>query len=248
MRFLTVIIGAAMLLGCQQPEARAQLSESDRSEVRDIVREYILENPEIIEEALIELQRRARDREVQTFYSAIEDNYDAIYADMRDPRAGPADAPIVIVEFMDYKCSYCRVAAEWVASARQRYSDQVQFIFKEYPILGPDSLESARAAIAVRNQSEEAYEQFHMAMVSASGPLPGSRIDQLAALSGVNVERMRSDMNDPAVMTQINDVRNLAREMGLTGTPFFIVDGVVVPGANTMGLEDALQRALIDAG
>jgi protein-disulfide isomerase len=248
MRFLAVIIGATMLLGCQQPEARAQLSETDRSEVRDIVREYILENPEIIEEALIELQRRARDREVQTFYSAIEDNHDAVYADQRDPRTGPADAPIVIVEFMDYKCSYCRVAAEWVASARQRYSDQVQFIFKEYPILGPDSLEAARAAIAVSNQSEEAYEQFHMAMVSASGPLPGSRIDQLAALSGVNVERMRADMNDPAVMAHINDVRNLAREMGLTGTPFFIVDGVVVPGANTMGLEDALQRALIDAG
>jgi protein-disulfide isomerase len=243
-RLMSFFVCASLLWGCQQAPADAQLSESDRDEVREIVRAYILEHPEIIEEALIELQIRARQRETQSFYTAVEQNYAAVYEDERDPRIGPADAEIVIVEFMDYKCSYCRVAAEWVQSARERYGDRIRLIFKEYPILGPDSTEAARAAIAVRRQSEEAYEMFHMSMVSASGPLPTARIDQLAALAGVDVQRMRSDMEDPAIMEQIGDVRRLGQVMGVTGTPFFIVDGTIVPGANELGLEEALQRAL----
>jgi protein-disulfide isomerase len=243
-RLMSFILCAGILWGCQQAPADAQLSDSDRDEVREIVRAYILEHPEIIEEALIELQIRARQRETQSFYTAVEQNYAAVFEDERDPRVGPADAEIVIVEFMDYKCSYCRVAAEWVQSARERYGDRVRLIFKEYPILGPDSTEAARAAIAARRQSEEAYEAFHMSMVSASGPLPTARIDQLAALAGVDVQRMRSDMEDPAIMQQIGDVRRLGQVMGVTGTPFFIVDGTIVPGANELGLEEALQRAL----
>lgn len=243
-RLFALVAAAAALIGCQQPPAEAQLSDADREEVRQIVREYILENPEIIEEALIELQVRARERELTNFYSAIEQNAEAIYEDERDPRLGPDSAEIVVVEFMDYKCSYCRVASQWVESARDRYGDRIQFIFKEYPILGPDSLEAARAALAAQRQGDEVYALFHLSMVSATGPLPGSRIDQLAALAGVDVARMRADMEDPAIMAQINDVRTLGQIMGVTGTPFFIVDGRVIQGANEMALEQALQAAL----
>ncbi|WP_300528521.1 DsbA family protein [Maricaulis sp.] len=245
-RFFALIAASIALISCQQPSANAQLDESDREEIREIVREYILENPEIIEEALIELQQRARQREFEAFYVAIEDNHDAIYDDERDPRLGPDNADVTIVEFMDYKCGYCRVAGEWVEDVRERYGDRVQFIFKEYPILGPESIEASRAALAAHNQGVELYERFHMALVSASGPLPGSRIDQLAELSGIDVEQMREDMADPAIMSHIGDVRRLGQVMGVTGTPFFIVNGAVIPGANTMGLENALQEALAE--
>lgn len=243
-RAFAIIAATIFMLGCQQAPADAQLTEADREEVREIVRDYIIENPEIIEEALIELQRRAREREFLAYYEAIEANYAAVYEDDRDPTLGPDDAEIVIVEFLDYKCSYCRVASEWVEDTRERYGDRVRFIFKEYPILGADSIEAARAAVAARRQGEEAYSAFHMAMVSASGPLPSDRIDQLAVMSGVDVAQMRSDMRDPEIMAYVNDVRTLGRNMNVTGTPFFIVDGAVVPGANQLGLEEALQRAL----
>lgn len=144
MRFAGAVAAAVLLMGCQQGDANAQLSESEQDEVRDIVRAYILENPEIIEDALIELQRRARAREMQATYDAVAAQADVIYNDPRDPRLGPDEADVVIVEFMDYKCSYCRVAADWVNEARERYGDRVQFIFKEYPILGEDSEEAAR--------------------------------------------------------------------------------------------------------
>lgn len=81
-------------------------------------------------------------------------------------------------------------------------------------------------------------------MISSSGPLPSARIDQLARLSGVDVERMREDMEDPAITEHINQVRSLGRVLNVTGTPFFIVDGAIVPGANELALEEALQAAL----
>jgi len=243
-RVFGIVLAATLLLGCQQAPADAQLNDQSREEVREIVREYILENPEIIEDALIELQRRARQRELSDYYTAIDANQAAIYEDENDPRVGPDDASVIIVEFMDYKCSYCRVAAEWVESVRERYGDDVQFIFKEYPILGADSIEAARAALAAERQGEEVYAAFHYALVSASGPLPTSRIDQLASLAGVDVAQMREDMNAPEIMQHIGDVRALGQRMGVTGTPFFIVDGTVIQGANEMALEQALQDAL----
>ncbi|MAC90127.1 DsbA family protein [Maricaulis sp.] len=243
-RFAGAFAAIVFLMGCQQPAASAQLSEPERDEVRELVRSYILENPEIIEEALIELQRRARAREMQSVYDALSANEAAIYNDPRDPRLGPDDAEVVIVEFMDYKCSYCRVAASWVESVREEYGDRVQILFKEYPILGDESVEASRAAIAALRQGDEVYAAFHMALIRSSGPLPGTRIDQLAAVSGVDVAQMRTDMEDPEILAQINQVRSLGRALNVTGTPFFIVDGVVVPGANEMALNEALSAAL----
>jgi len=243
-RVFCVIAAAALLLGCQQPAADAQLSDPEREEVRELVREYILENPEIIEDALIELQRRAQAREMQATYDAVAANSDAIFNDPRDPRLGPDDAEIVIVEFMDYKCSYCRVANGWVERTREEYGDRVQFIFKEYPILGPDSTEAARAALAALNQGEEIYAAFHRAMINSSGPLPSERIDQLATVAGVDVAQMRADMEDEGIMQHVLQVRSLGQALGVSGTPFFIVNGTVVPGANEMALQQALQDAL----
>ena len=244
MRFAGLMIAAFALLGCQQPEAQAQMSENERDEVREIVRDYILENPEIIEEALIELQRRARAREMQSTYDAVTAQADAIFNDQRDPRVGPADADLVIVEYMDYKCSYCRVANDWVEDVREEYGDRVQFIIKEYPILGDDSVQAARAALAALRQGEDVYTTFHTAMVSSSGPLPDERIFQLARSSGVDVERMREDMEDPAIMDHIAQNRSLGSVLGVSGTPFFIVGDTVVPGANEMALDEALARGL----
>lgn len=247
MRFFGVLAAALLLTGCQPSGASAQLSEDERDEVRQIVRDYILENPEIIEEALIELQRRARAREMQSAYDAVAAQSDAIYNDPRDPRVGAEEPDVVIVEFMDYKCSYCRVAASWVEDVRAEHDDRVQFIFKEYPILGPDSEQASRAALAALRQGEDVYTAFHNAMITSSGPLPDTRIDQLARVSGVDVEQMRDDMQDPAIMEHINQVRSLGRVLGVSGTPFFIVDGTIVPGANEMALDEALTAALSES-
>ena len=245
-RFLAIAATASLLIGCEAPQAHAQdeFTDAEREAIESIVYEYILENPEIIEEAVIELQRRAQERERTAQAEALGRFSEAIYEDERDPRLGPADAPIVVVEFMDYKCGYCRQAANWVREVQDAHGDRVQFVFKEYPVLGPESQEAALAALAALRQGDEVYEAFHMAMVGASGALPSTRIDQLAVLAGVDVERMRADMEDPAIAAHLRDVRRLGQSLGVTGTPFFLVDGQVIRGANAQRLDAALASAL----
>ena len=249
-RVFAALAAALAFAACSQDGADARQSsdseftEAERAEIRELARDYILENPEIIEEALIELQRRARAREMEAYVASIERNADAIYNDPRDPAIGPEDADVVVVEFMDYKCGYCRIANRWVDTIREQHGDRVRFVFKEYPILGEESREAARAALAALRQGEELYFDFHTAMIQASGPLPSDRIDSFAAAAGIDVRQMREDMEDPAIEAQLEDVYRLGRMLGADGTPFFIVDGTPIPGANMEALNTALEAAL----
>jgi len=231
-----------------QAQDDSEFTEAERAEIREMVGTYILENPEIIEEALIELQRRARQRESEAMRTAISANADLIYNDARDPSFGPEDAPIVIVEFMDYKCGYCRIASQWVTEARQAYGDQIRIVFKEYPILGAESREAARAALAVLRQGEDIYWRFHTAMVQSSGPLPSGRIENFARLAGADIEQMQEDMDDPDIQTHLEQVYALGRALGAEGTPFFIINGRPVPGANRDMLDELLAAELRRVG
>ncbi len=245
--FFATLTGLFTLIAFASPasaQSDSEFSESGRDEIRDMIGAYILENPEIIEEALIELQRRANQRESEAMMSAIGANGDLLYNDMRDPSIGPDDAPIVIVEFMDYKCGYCRIASQWVSEARQAYGDQVRFVFKEYPILGEESRAAARAALAVLRQGDDVYWRFHTAMIQSSGPLPAGRIENFAGLAGANVAQMQEDMDDPEITAHLEQVYALGRAVGAEGTPFFVINGRPVPGANRNMLDELLAAEL----
>ncbi|WP_421791442.1 DsbA family protein [Hyphobacterium sp.] len=242
--FLSAAAGL-FLLGTSSAIAQdSTFSDAQREEIRGMIGDYILENPELIEEALIELQRRAQQREIEAMMGAIRANADLIYSDERDPSFGPDDAPIVIVEFMDYKCGYCRIASQWVNEARETYGDQIRIVFKEYPILGPESREAARAAMAALRQGDEIYWRFHTAMVQSSGPLPSGRIENFARLAGVDIEQMQADMEDPEIEVYLEQTYALARAVGADGTPFFIINGQPVSGANRNALDQILANEL----
>jgi len=246
--FFAALTGLFALLAIAAPanaQSNSEFSDAERAEIRDMVGTYILENPEIIEEALIELQRRARQREGEALSAAIRANSDLIYNDARDPSIGPEDAPIVIVEFMDYKCGYCRIASQWISEARQAYGDQIRFVFKEYPILGEESRLASRAALAALNQGEDVYWRFHTAMIQSSGPLPAGRIENFARLAGVDVDQMLEDMDSPEIQTHLEQVYALGRAIGAEGTPFFIINGRPVSGANRDLLDELLAAELV---
>ncbi|MEO1038318.1 MAG: DsbA family protein [Pseudomonadota bacterium] len=245
-RALSALLLAAALSACgeaQGPEEPAN-DELDRAAVEEIVRSYILENPEIIEEALIELQLRARDRERNRIAEAVAANAEALFANVDSPSFGPADAKVTVVEFFDYRCSFCHVANEWVIETMAEYGDQVRFVFKEFPVLGEQSEEASRAALAVWIGQPEHYLDFHNALMGTSGPLPGERIDMIASENGVDVDQMRAGMDADTVMERINAVRGLAGDIGLSGTPNFIVGDTVVRGADINRLQEALDRQL----
>ena len=144
MRHLIACACALALIACGQGAESASAQEDwSREDIEQVVRAYILENPEIIEEALIELQRRAREREQQALFEGVAAASAELAQDPRDPVAGAENPEVTIVEFFDYKCPYCRVTNDWVATALAEHGDEVRFVFKEFPVLGPESEQAA---------------------------------------------------------------------------------------------------------
>lgn len=246
MRQLIAGLFTLALVACGQGSQPAQAQDGDwsREEIEQVVRNYLVENPEVIEEALIELQRRARQREQDALFEGVASAGSDMFEDPRDPVAGAQDPQVTVVEFFDYKCPYCQVTNEWVETTLAEHGDAVRFVFKEFPVLGPESRQAALAALAVWQTQPDLYLPFHNALMNAGGPLPESRIDQIARDAGVDVGRMHAVMDDDALRTHLEDVYALARQVGISGTPFFIVGDQVIAGADVSGLERALAEAL----
>lgn len=242
---LAASFGLTACAPADEPRAEDSL---DREAIEQIVRTYLLENPEVVEEALIELQRRAREREARALDDAIAANAARMFEDSRDPVIGPADAPVTVVEFFDYRCSFCMITNDWVQNTIANHGDEVRVVFKEFPIRGAESVESARASLAVWKTQPDVYLAFHSGLMTANGPLPTERIDEIAAEAGVDVPTMRAAMQDEAIVDHLDDVRELARIIGITGTPFFIIGDEVIPGADLAGMQRALDDALAAAG
>ncbi|MEO1642630.1 MAG: thioredoxin domain-containing protein [Pseudomonadota bacterium] len=228
----------ALTPACAQQSADAPNKEA----VEEIVREYILENPEIIEEALIALQAK-RELEEQTANSlALAANADALFNTETDYSVGPADAPVTVVEFFDYRCGFCKRSADWAMALPEAYDGQVRVVFKELPILSAESEKAALAALAAGKQGK--YNEMHVALMeldNSSGFGPDA-IDAAAKDAEVDVVKMRADMSSVDVQRQLADMKALARTLGITGTPTFVVGTSQVPGADQNAV-----RTLIDA-
>jgi len=231
-RLLAAISCALALAACSQPVATpapTPVNIEDSAQVRQVVRDYLVNDPELLKEALdalAERQSQARRVEIET--------------DPRDVSVGPANAPIVIVEFFDYRCPYCHAAAEWLFQTMENRRD-VRVVFKEFPVLGPESLEAARAAIASIPQGR--YRQFHRALMAHRGDLGSPQIDTIARANGIDVARMRRDMANPEIDRILERNHELAVGENITGTPGFLINGELVPGFNRQQLEARLAEA-----
>lgn len=231
MRALLISLLALMSLA---PAASAQsFNAQEQAEIRAIVREYLVRNPDVLREALDSLEARVS-----------EERWQGVHTDQRDFSIGPADAPIVIVEFFDYRCTYCHAALEWVVRT-QRARNDVRFVFKELPILSDQSFEAAQASLAARPQGR--YWQFHRAMMAFRGDLTSERIDELARQSGIDVPRMRRAMQNQDIMTHLQDNRAQAMDYQINGTPGFIINGELIPGFDEARLDARVRQAASEA-
>ncbi len=228
----TAITLALSSAGC------AQADDISKSEIETIVKEYLLENPEIIRDALIALDEK-QDRE------AIEAVSDELFNDPRDVVIGPKDAKVTIVEFFDYNCGFCKNSTAWVKNVMDTYPDDVRIIFKELPVLDrrtQTSRYAAKAALAAARQGQ--YSAVHFKLMGERG-LTKERIRNIVADTGANMDKFDADMKDVALERQIEDTLILSNRIPqLTGTPFFLVNQEYVSGANVEKLEHLLNKAL----
>ena len=212
-------------------------------EVERIVREYLLREPEIIMQAIEELQRRREAQAVVEQRERLAGEQTALVGDARDPVLGNPDGDVTLVEFFDYRCGYCRIMAEPMQSLLAGDPD-LRVVMKEFPILGPDSLLASRAALAAHQQG--GYEAMHWALLAANR-IDEAVIRRLAAEQGLDVERLLGDMQADPVAEHIQDNILLAQGLNINGTPSFVIGDTVLPGAvpveRLAGLVDEARSA-----
>lgn len=235
-RLSTLLIALPLMAtaACAQQSA----TELSKSEIRKIVREYIMEEPELIEEALVAAEER---REMRV----LTDLAPQLYNDSRDIALGPKDAKVTIVEFFDYNCGYCKRSTEWVRQTIDKHPDDVRVIFKELPLLDRRTKTSRNASLAALAAARQGkYSVMHFSMMNESNLAP-ERVIALAKEAGIDIEMMENDMKDDKLSKQIEDAFDLARQIPmLTGTPFFVIDGEYVAGADVEQLDALLNKAL----
>ncbi|MEL6727236.1 MAG: thioredoxin domain-containing protein [Pseudomonadota bacterium] len=227
--------------------AQGQVDTADKEAIEKIVYDYIMENPEIVEEALIALSEKRAAEEAEQARVAIAENQEALINNPGDYYVGPSDAPVTVVEFFDYRCGFCKRSAQWAVELPEKYDNKVRVVFKEYPILSAESERAALAAVAAGKQDK--YLEMHMALMeldNGSG-FGAEQIDAAAESVGVDVELMRADMKSIEVQKTVADAKSLARTLGITGTPNFIIGTEQISGADTLSVEALIESALAES-
>jgi protein-disulfide isomerase len=234
LRALRRLLCLLALLALALPAGPASAAGSEaappltRSAVEELIRQYILDHPEIILESVRTFQERQRAEQIQRGRAAVASRQQELLRDPASPVGGNPQGDVTVVEFFDYRCGYCRQAApmleQLVAS-----DPKLRVVYKELPILGPDSLLGAKAALAAHAQGK--YLPFHGALMALNAPLTMAEILGLAAQLSLDPAKLQADMNAPATQAAIQKNQALAQALGLSGTPAFIVGSEVVPGA-----------------
>jgi protein-disulfide isomerase len=188
-----------------------------------------MREPQVIYEAIQELQRRQQAEAATRQQAAIATNRSDIFRHAQDPVGGSPDGRVTLVEFFDYRCGYCRSMAgelrDMVATDRD-----LRFVFKELPVLGPESLVAARAGLAASRLDPVRYVDFHFALMQ-SKELTEEAILDLASGHGFDPEALGREMDAPWVKAHIEETRALADKLGITGTPSFVIGDTLIPGA-----------------
>jgi protein-disulfide isomerase len=223
--------------------ASAQELTDDR--IKQLALEAILENPQIIMEAVAILDEQRNAAQIAANASVLQQQRDLLENDPNAPFVGDANASAVIVEFFDYNCPYCKRAAGDVKALMAADSD-VRVVYREWPILGEASVMAARAALAADAQGK--YEEMHLALMGLRGRAEEASILAAARDIGLNMEQLLVDMNSDSVNSHIDTSRQLAQSLGFTGTPAFVIGDALVPGAIPLAELQSLVSASREDG
>ena len=208
----------------------AAMTEAERAAIRAEIRAYLLDNPEIIMEAVQVLENRQADMQAQADRDVIAANAEVIFEDGYSWVGGNPDGDITIVEFMDYRCGFCRRAVPEVEKLLAA-DGNIRLVIKEYPILGEQSLLMSRFAIATKQVAgDEAYKLVHDTLMGLNGDVTSETLGQVAAELGLDGAAILARLDAPEVTRVIAETRALAQALNIQGTPSFVVKDEVLRG------------------
>lgn len=225
---LAFFVSALALAQPALAEEAPRFGDKDKAAIEEIVRDYLVENPEVLIEAFRVLEEREQAASLAETKAAIAKSRAAIYDNPDDYVAGNPKGDVTLVEFFDYTCGHCKRSFEPLM-AFVKADGNIRLVLKEFPILGPSALTATKAAIAARKQNR--YFEMHQALYRHKGQIDEKAIMDIAEDLDIDTARLRKDMEDPAIAEQVSRQYNLAEVLGIDGTPAFIVGDTLYPGA-----------------
>jgi protein-disulfide isomerase len=225
-----------------QPSAAASFTDAQRAEIEAIIKDYLVnKHPEIMAQGLQNLQKTEQADADAKSKSAVTNAKDRIFNDPTSPVGGNPKGNVTVVEFYDYQCGYCKMSEEAVERLLKE-DKNVKFIYKDFPILGAASVEAAKASLASMKQGK--FQAFHDALMGKKDHLGSDLIYQTAKDVGLDVDKLKKDMAEAPINDTINANLKLGQDIGVRGTPMFIINDNVFPGALQY---DQMKQAVADA-
>lgn len=210
----------------QSPQAADNPDTLGKEEIRQIVREYLLEHPEVVTDALDAYQERREEIEQRKFEEALK-NHKTDLTGGDHPFAGNPEGNIVITEFFDYNCGYCKRAIGDINKVLEA-DKNVKIVFREMPILSGESYDASRYALAAHRQGK--YFEYHQALLNSSAPKNKENLEKIAGDMGLDTEKLAKDADSQEIKDEIEQGLSLARKLGIRGTPAFIIGNTFAPG------------------
>jgi protein-disulfide isomerase len=217
------------------------ISAAQRTEIEKIIREYLVAHPEVLQEATAELEKRQAAAEAAKHAAAVKDNAEQLFRSKRHVVVGNPQGDVTFVEFFDYNCGYCKRALVDMLELIKDDS-KLRVVLKEFPVLGPSSIDAARVAVAVRMQDKtgKKYLEFHQKLLSGRAQVDKARALAAAKEIGLDVARLERDLASDEVRQSLEESFNLAEKLGLNGTPSYVIGNEVIVGA--VGVEALKQK------
>jgi protein-disulfide isomerase len=238
-RILTSAAAAGLLMlapPVAAQESSNQFSAPQKSEIEHIVRDYLVSHPEVLQEAIAELEKRQAAADLEKTKAAVASNAETLFNSSRQVVLGNPNGDVTMVEFFDYNCGYCKRAMADMLDLLKN-DPKLKIILKEFPVLGPGSVEAAKVAAAVRMQDKtgKKYLDFHQKLLGGRGQADKTRALAVAKEVGFDMKRIEADMEGDEAKASLEESLKLGETLGLNGTPSYIVGSDVVVGA--VGLE-----------
>ena len=223
---------ALLALVSAAPLQAQGFSDAQRREIEKIVKDYLLAHPEVLQEVVSELEKRQAASEADRHKEGVAKNREALFNSPHQVTLGNPQGDVTLVEFFDYNCGYCKRALSDKLDLLKT-DPKLKMVLKEFPVLGPGSIEAAQVSVAARMQDRtgKKYLEFHQKLLSARGQADKARALAVAKEVGFDVARMEKDLQSPEVKTTIEEGMRLAEALGINGTPSYVIGDNVAIGA-----------------
>jgi protein-disulfide isomerase len=239
-RFALPLAAAIALAGVMSASAQT-FSEPQRGEIEKIIKNYLLKHPEVLQEAMAELEKKQAVAESEKARSAIKNHSEALFNSPRQVTLGNPQGDVTFVEFFDYNCGYCKRALVDMMELMSKDS-KLKVVLKEFPVLGPASTEVAQVGVAVRMQDKtgKKYLEFHQKLLTGRGQVDKAKALAAAKEIGLDMARLEKDLKSDEIGKTLEESMKLAEALGLNGTPSYVIGNDVVIGA--VGLATLSQK------